>query len=556
MRKSQKQRLQYAALLGGCVLVLLVTNKPDLFFTPTSSPGSEKVAGGNYGKPNLDLLPKENGHLNKPEQTKHAPVVVKPIIKHTKPPYKQHVEAPPDVRDAVCPAFVAEIKANHISGKTRLPNTSVIFCFCNEPASSLYHSIHSVIDRSPRDLLHEIVLVDDGSTAPHLQSPLEDYVAMLPIPVHIVRQHARTGLMKARVAGARVATGDTLTFLDSHIDCSTDWLEPCMFRIAQDRTHVVMPMIDGLTRDFKYSKGGVELVGFNTKLVDHGIGLQKIHDFPGRTAIDPQPSPAMAGGLFSIHREYFFEVGAFDEAMEHWGGENIEIGFRVWQCGGSIELLPCSRVAHVFGGMGAGCGWPGKPPGSKNKWRAIRVWMDDYADMMTQFLPEPGDIGDLSEMMALRKRLNCKSFQWFLDNVYPESWINIVRNPKREGLLFNKETKNCLNPRLKSGTRCVAKAEAQQRGLWYYYSGNEELVLSDVDSCLEAPTFGSPDLGSWGCHGKKGNQQWTYEDTSGRIIHGDPQDRRCLEDFGPVVKLAACKDDAATQQWSFIQTPP
>jgi hypothetical protein len=42
--------------------------------------------------------------------------------------------------------------------------------------------------------------------------------------------------------------------------------------------------------------------GFNTKLVDHGIGLQAIHDFPGRDATFPQPSPAMAGGLFSVSR--------------------------------------------------------------------------------------------------------------------------------------------------------------------------------------------------------------------------------------------------------------
>lgn len=68
----------------------------------------------------------------------------------------------------------------------------------------------------------------------------------------------------------------------------------------------------------------------------------------GRTDIDPQPSPAMAGGLFSVHREYFFEIGAFDEKMEHWGGENIEIGFRAWQCGGTPCTYICLRACFVL----------------------------------------------------------------------------------------------------------------------------------------------------------------------------------------------------------------
>ena len=48
-----------------------------------------------------------------------------------------------------------------------------------------------------------------------------------------------------------------------------------------------------------------------------------------RTAHEPYPSPTMAGGLLAANREYWWEIGGYDDEMEVWGGENLELSFRV-----------------------------------------------------------------------------------------------------------------------------------------------------------------------------------------------------------------------------------
>lgn len=255
-----------------------------------------------------------------------------------------------------------------------------------------------------------------------------------------------------------------------------------------------------------------------------------------------------AGGLFSIERNYFFEIGAFDEGMLHWGGENIEISFRIWQCHGTLELIPCSRVGHVFGGMGGRCPWPGPPPSSVNKWRAIRVWMDEYSEAVRPFLPEPQDIGDISDMLALRKRLKCKSFQWFLDNVYPECWINTLKNPRRTGVLYNAKTNKCLQARNRRVYPCSKETQYPRNYQFLYYTQRREIMLNDVDTCLEAPSGSFPlKLNTYACHFQGGNQLWEYDEGTEQMKHFGG----CLEVLDDDNVVVDQCTGASNQKWVF-----
>ncbi len=49
-----------------------------------------------------------------------------------------------------------------------------------------------------------------------------------------------------------------------------------------------------------------------------------------------------------MDREFFFHLGAYDPEILHYGAEHVELSFRVWMCGGSMEHVPCSHMGHVY----------------------------------------------------------------------------------------------------------------------------------------------------------------------------------------------------------------
>lgn len=119
-----------------------------------------------------------------------------------------------------------------------LPTTSIIIVYHNEGNSTLLRGLTSILMRSPPHLLKEIILVDDASEErEYLHKQLDDFVATMPVPVKVFRNKERLGLMRSRMRGASAATGDTMTFLDAHIEVTRGWLEPLLNEIKNNKYH-------------------------------------------------------------------------------------------------------------------------------------------------------------------------------------------------------------------------------------------------------------------------------------------------------------------------------
>lgn len=448
-----------------------------------------------------------------------------------------------------------------------LPTTSVIIVFHNEAWSTLLRTVYSVLHTSPAVLLREIIMVDDASTSGYLHSQLDEYVRMLKI-VKVVRQKERKGLITARLLGAGHATGDVLTFLDAHCECFHGWLEPLLARIVEEPTAVVSPDITTIDLNtFQFNKPVSTARAHNRGNFDWSLtfGWESIPDYEQARRKDetyPVKTPTFAGGLFSISKAYFEKIGSYDDKMEIWGGENVEMSFRVWQCGGQLEIIPCSVVGHVFRTKSPHTFPKGTEVITRNQVRLAEVWMDDYKliyyrrNQNAAKMAKEKKFGDISDRLNLRENLHCKNFSWYLNTIYPEAFVPDL-NPVKFGAIKNLGSQSCLDvgENNNGGKPTIMYTCHNMGGNQYFeYSSHNELRHNiGKQLCLHSTMY--PDQVKIEPCQLKGRgtsvapqQEWIF--TQEQLLK-NPSSGKCLDLKNNRILMSLCNPADMFQHWTF-----
>lgn len=202
---------------------------------------------------------------------------------------------------------------------------SVVIPTYNEP-ERLLAAVQSLAVQDYHAQAVEIIVVDDAS-------PVFDADAIQkaagPFALRAIRHPTNQGRAKARNSGIRAASGDIVLFLDSDMT-----VEPGFLR-AHAEAH---------------RQAGTVVIGnihFGEQIP--GNSLTRYLDSRGvhrRGEGEAVPFKCFVTGNSSVRRDQLLRVGLFDEDFTAYGGEDLELGYRLHLDGAAFRFAFHARSRH------------------------------------------------------------------------------------------------------------------------------------------------------------------------------------------------------------------
>ncbi|XP_029646622.2 polypeptide N-acetylgalactosaminyltransferase 13-like [Octopus sinensis] len=508
----------------------------------------------NYGKNNLSLKGENgSGVILKPKEEEKAKILseeynvnvyISDLI-----PLNRMV---PDSRPVGC--------KNQTFDESYMPQAAAIVTVYNEWPSILLRTIYSIINRTPRNLLKEIIIVDDNSDLEFYKEYLDIYIKdhFDTDLVKLIRLKERGGLIKARMEAIKYVTAEVVCILDSHMEVNINWLQPLLVEIMKNRSTLAMGQLDYINRNtFKYefNRDYKTRYGFNWdfKFFEQYFRPDQMLN---KKVTDTLPGPVIVGAGFAMDVKFFRKIGLYDPKMAIWGGENLELSWRVWCCGGQVLHVFCSHFGHIARYQ------PYSFPRDRlhtevyNYKRAADVWLGPYKKYVYNYFPlmRDMDVGDLSDRLRIKNELKCKNFDWYLDNIWPELFRFDV-NVTASGELRNKATQRCLDnyKQLYPSRQKLLVIPCSNIILRQGFSITYEKWLRTSLNCISTDC-----VSKTYCYAVVADcflgvsNKWEHKD--GFVKHLNTG--LCLDlEKNFVAILQPCNSKQATQQWSFIQIP-
>jgi glycosyltransferase involved in cell wall biosynthesis len=169
----------------------------------------------------------------------------------------------------------------------------------------------------------EIIVVVDGGTDTSEQIAHE-------FGAKVVTFSRSGGPARARNAGAKIAQGDILFFVDADVTIAPDTIEQIQTIFGQQ------PDLGALIGSYDDAPGASNFLSQYKNL---------FHHYTHQTA--SEEASTFWGACGAVRREVFWSVGGFDETYRYPSVEDIELGYRLKQRGYRIQLCRTVQVKHL-----------------------------------------------------------------------------------------------------------------------------------------------------------------------------------------------------------------
>lgn len=151
--------------------------------------------------------------------------------------------------------------------------------------------------------------------------------------------------------------------------------------------------------------------------------------------------------------------------------------------------------------------------------------MDEYKHHLYSRLPHTYDridVGDISAQLAVRERLQCKSFKWFMEEIafdLPLKYPPVEPPDFASGAIQNLAHPNLCADTMSKGIKdvvglytCAEDKVEPQRTQYFALSWHKDIRVKETTNCWDVISHGkNAPIYFYDCHGLGGNQAWRYD---------------------------------------------